>query len=410
MKLRFPRLGRKSKIAIAVLAVVFAGGIYKAYADPPRGPMGESIPPDEEAYTSRIIDSGIRMLSQVRERVGDGLYRRDAHAKTHACLTGTLTVSKNLDHSVRHGVFAEPAKTYPTWVRFSSGNQDLRSDWLPDARGLAIKLLKVPGRKLLEGEENAQTQDFLMIDNPAFFIPNVKDYATFTSFQAAGSQFGYFFDPKLNPFRWKLRELRIGMDILKWPPHDLLGTQFHSMTAYRLGPTNYVKHSAKPVPCDGTSKPSSGWASFGSASLKAGLEKWIKDKPACFDFLVQLQKPEKNMPVEDPSVQWDESDSPFIVVARLELPKQDIEPPLANNFCENLSFTPWHALPAHEPVGGLNRVRKAVYQGISRYRRCLNGIAFGEPVEDGSTQFEMKACNPQEPVPPLPSISSGSPP
>jgi len=160
-----------------------------------------------------------------------------------------------------------------------------------------------------------------------------------------------------------------------------------------------VKHSAKPVSCDGTSKISSNWASFGSASLRAGLKNWIKDKPACFDFLVQLQKPEMNMPVEDPTVQWKESDSPFIVVARLELPKQDIEPALANNFCENLSFTPWHALPAHEPVGGLNRVRKAVYQGISRYRRCLNGIAFGEPEDDGSMRFEMPACNPHEPVP-----------
>ena len=43
-----------------------------------------------------------------------------------------------------------------------------------------------------------------------------------------------------------------------------------------------------------------------------------------------------------------------------------------------------------------------VYQGIARYRRCLNGIAYGEPDENGAPHFEMKACDPHEPVPPLP--------
>lgn len=401
-KVRLPKLGTKSAIVLMALGILFAETLYRAYADPPRGAMGEVIPPDESAYTSRIIDSGIRMLSEVRTRVGDGLYRRDAHAKTHACLIGNFTVNETLDADVRRGVFAEP-KTYKAWVRFSSGNQDLRSDWSPDARGMAIKLLGVPGQKLLEGEQSARTQDFLMIDNPAFFIPNVEEYAAFTSFQAADSQFGYFFDPKWNPLRWKLRELRIGVNILKWPPHELLGTQFHSMTAYRLGATQYVKHSAKPVSCDGKTKIPSGLASFGSASLRSALETRIKENAACFDFLVQLQRPDKNMPVEDPTVEWDEDDSPFIAVARLEIPKQDPAPALANNFCENLSFTPWHALPAHEPVGGLNRVRKAVYHAISRYRRCLNGIAYGEPEEDGSLRLEMQRCDPHNSVPPLPS-------
>lgn len=408
-KLRLPRLGRKSTILLMAFGILLAEILHKAYANPPRGPMGEVVPPDESAYTSRIVDSGIRMLSEVRTRVGDGLYRRDAHAKTHACLLGNFTVRKGLDSDVRQGVFAEQ-KTYKAWVRFSSGNQDLQSDWLPDARGMAIKLLGVPGEKLLEGEQSARTQDFLMIDNPAFFIPNVEEYAAFTSFQAAGSQFGYFFDPKLNPFRWKVRELRIGVNILKWPPHELLGTQFHSMTAYKLGATHYVKHSAKPVSCDGKSKIPSGLASFGSAALRSALETSIKANSACFDFLVQLQKSDKNMPVEDPTVQWDEDDSPFVPVARLEIPKQDPAAALANNFCENLSFTPWHALPAHEPVGGLNRVRKAVYQAISRYRRCLNRIAYGEPDENGSPQFEMKACDPHAPVPPLPAPSASTSP
>jgi hypothetical protein len=241
-----------------------------------------------------------------------------------------------------------------------------------------------------------------MINNPVFFVRDVVEYAEFTRFQAAGSQFGYFFQPRRNPLAWKLRELRLGIGITKWPPKELLGTQFHSMTAYRLGASNNVKYSARPVACEASQSVPDGMASFGWSGLKAGLESALKNRPACFDFMVQLQRTDQNMPVEDPTVEWLEKDSPFIPVARVVIDKQDIRPETQNYFCENLSMTPWHALPEHEPIGGLNRVRKAVYQGISRYRRCLNGSAFGEPRLDGSPQFDTKVCDPHAPVPLIP--------
>lgn len=56
-------------------------------------------------------------------------------------------------------------------------------------------------------------------------------------------------------------------------------------------------------------------------------------------------------------------------MATVTLPKQDFDTDQQNEFCEGLSFSPWHALPAHRPIGGLNRVRKAVYLGDVRYRR-----------------------------------------
>lgn len=104
------------------------------------------------------------------------------------------------------------------------------------------------------------------------------------------------------------------------------------------------------------------------------------------------------MPVEDVTVEWKESESPFIPVATIEIDRQDIA---AQNseFCENLSFSPWHALLEHEPVGGLNRARKIVYQNISRYRRCSNGKFFGEPADDGTQTFTTGKCDAHKPVP-----------
>ena len=48
-------------------------------------------------------------------------------------------------------------------------------------------------------------------------------------------------------------------------------------------------------------------------------------------------------------------------------------------FCENLSFTPWHSLPEHRPIGGIIRVRKAVYLAVSTLRHRLNQAPRVEP-------------------------------
>jgi hypothetical protein len=172
------------------------------------------------------------------------------------------------------------------------------------------------------------------------------------------------------------------------------------MSAYRLGAAQFIKYSTKPVACHGGSLPSA-WAGFGGNALRDNLVDELKTGRYCFDFMVQLQVtgPDKYMPVEDATVEWKESDSPFITVANIEIDSQNVQQATDSGFCENLSFTPWHTLAAHEPVGGLNRVRKVVYQNISRYRRCSNEKFFGEPADDGTQKFTTVTCNPHETAP-----------
>ncbi len=92
----------------------------------------------------------------------------------------------------------------------------------------------------------------------------------------------------------------------------------------------------------------------------------------CFDILVQLQDPNKYMPIEDPSIEWRESDSPFIPLAKIRIPSQAFNSPEQREFCENLSFSPWNSLNDHRPIGELNRIRKEVYQASSNYRHKNN--------------------------------------
>jgi hypothetical protein len=85
------------------------------------------------------------------------------------------------------------------------------------------------------------------------------------------------------------------------------------------------------------------------------------------------------MPIEDPTVEWDERDSPYVEVARLAIPAQEFSTDAQNRFCEQLQFAPWHALPDHRPVGALNRARLAVYRAVSDRRHTRNGVRRAGP-------------------------------
>ena len=74
------------------------------------------------------------------------------------------------------GLFASPA-VYKALIRFSNGHE--ADDRKPDLHGMAIKLMEVPGLKVLETEASAKTHDFILADHPVFFIRDGKAYLRF---------------------------------------------------------------------------------------------------------------------------------------------------------------------------------------------------------------------------------------
>lgn len=88
------------------------------------------------------------------------------------------------------------------------------------------------------------------------------------------------------------------------------------------------------------------------------------------------------MSVEDSRTEWTEAEAPFVKVATIVIPRQVFSTPAQDAFCEDLSFTPWHSLPEHRPLGGMNRVRRVVYEAISELRHTLNGTERREPSGD----------------------------
>ncbi len=319
--------------------------------------------PDGESEAIDQIRASIEEKITTRYPPGVRPARRDAHAKHHGCVQATFNVSNELlPPELRVGVFSKN-QSFPAWIRFSNGNGKPQADRKLDARGMAIKLMNVPGDKLLEEERHEQTQDFVMIDHPVFFAQDALSYVTLV----AGSPILFFAKHLHNAFGM------IGL-VFRSVPNPLY-LRYWSETPYLLGSTA-VKYSAAPCSMEGLKKVDHSHPNYLREAMAANL----KDSEACFQFMVQLRTDADRMPVEDPTIRWSEKRSPFIPVAKIKIPIQVFDSAEQMDFCENLSFTPWHALPEHRPLGGVNRARKVVYTAISKLRHHLNDTERREPV------------------------------
>ncbi|NQD93148.1 catalase family protein [Pseudomonas sp. CrR25] len=367
-------LGRLlGKLLLLVLIVGLGGWAVGAayYSWKFSGPVSseEQIPPGEAALTQDIIEDAIRIVEQHRDNTR---VLRDAHAKAHGCVKAQVTVLADLDPSLRHGVLGEPGKTWQAWMRLSNGNAYPQFDRARDARGMAIKFLDVPGEKLTSNPAHENEQDFVMFNHPAFFVRDVAEYKSNFAAQADGKKVLAFF-PSWDPRSWEIRHLVIALKTLSPAPESPVATTYNSIAPFKLGPHN-IKYRVIPTPesCPNYTlpEPNEDMPNFLRSALHRQLS--LDRVPACFALQIQRQNPSHYMPLEDPSVEWDESISPFETVANIRLPAQDFDSTEQNLFCDNLSFNPWHSLAAHRPIGGINRLRKAVYEAVSVYRHERN--------------------------------------
>jgi hypothetical protein len=332
---------------------------------------------DADLVDQSMSPAVTRIIEYVREIVAANripIYQRDAHAKPHGCVRAVFEVPE-LAKPYRYGLFANPGR-YEAWVRFSNGTVPSLPDTKKDARGMAIKVMGVTGPQLLDPRLSGNTQDFLMINSPNFFVRRIDEYVELERQSANNTPFRYFFaDGSLNPLHWKLRQLYLGLTTRKTALSSPLSDQYFSMSAYSLGP-HKIKFSAKA--CD-VIKPE-GIDRSNPNFLRTALKSVLRENDACFQFMVQLRDDDARMPVEDTTVRWSEKISPFAPVARLLIPQQFFDTPAQNDMCENLAFNPWHGTEPHRPLGKINELRRDLYSHTAAFRRGRNGIALQEPL------------------------------
>ena len=324
------------------------------------------VPPQEQQEIDALIG---RMRQLMTDRDQGHTQQRDVHMKMHGLVRAEFTVSDNLPPDLRVGLFAQP-RTYKAWVRYSNSASATEPDRKGDIRGMAIKLMGVPGRKVLDSHADADTHDFLTVT--ALNFP-ARTAAEIDALVAAVVQ-----GPLWVKLGFLLTHPRSAWVLLTtMVKHaNMLQNLYCSVVPYRFG-AHAVKYIVRPhvgTPDTVPSRPSADY-------LRERMVRQLAQGDAVFDFCVQFQRDEASMPIDDPFRIWSLALSPPRKLATVRILQQHFDTDAIRTYGENLSFTPWHCLPEHLPLGALNRTRRAVYDTLSTYRRERNLAPRVEPTD-----------------------------
>jgi hypothetical protein len=326
--------------------------------------------------------------------------QRGVHPISYGCLQAVFEIDPDLSKEYQVGLFAKPGKQYKSIIRFSNlttlVGPDIDMSGSHCSQGMAIKLFKVDG-KMLSDDKNGNNHDFLMINQPNFTFANIEDYLRLhrNIEKLNDRQDGYFLPLKLkdptvndaeknlimkyvkakkietNDIQHTLWTYKIVQSIQITQVANPLGIPYFSAAPYLFGPDRVMKFSARPrvaIPPAQVPQPSA------DNYLRNSIIETLHGKePIVFDFLVQIRKEVGEVDIENATTIWDEKTYPFTKVATITIPSpQEVDNAQTIAHCEQLAFTPWHALPEHQPIGSINRLRKTIYEALAEYRRGNN--------------------------------------
>jgi hypothetical protein len=326
----------------------------------------ECIEPDERELFEDFAHRVIAAQQQEVAKETDGTLRRGFHAKPHAGLMAEFQVLADLPAYTRFGVFSVP-RVFPAVVRFSNGKPSRESDRRPEPRGIAIKLVGVPGDKLPPGKKDDVTQDFLATSHSV--TSTVRNARQFIAFIEAERKRGLLPINLARAVGWR-ESLRILFALVRTVLLSRvrsIATEHYSGTApIKLGPYA-VKFTVRPA--EGTKPP----------ARRRRTENFLHDELAdrlqngdlIFDFVVQFYVDKKHTPIEDTSVRWEPENAPFVKVAQLRIPRCNLNDPDTaeqSKKIDDLSFSPWHTIEDHRPLGNVMRARRIAYQASAILR------------------------------------------
>lgn len=295
--------------------------------------------------------------------------KRGQHFKMNGCVEASFKVHQDIPDELKEGLFKE-AKTYQAVVRYSNGAQ--KDDRIADIHGMAIKLFDVPGKKALDEAGDVAEQDFILADNPVFFIRTASDYVLFMKDFAKSA-------PRGKPpeeFIAYLKEnhpedIQVLLGFRQHVQENPLTSTYWSQVPYGFGGKEGVvcRYRTKPT----ASPTTSGEAGSTHDYLRERMVERLSDDndEVVFDFDVQVRSGADKTVVDNPTVEWDE---PFVTVASIHIAPQIFDTEERNRYGEGLSYSPWRALEAHRPVGEVNEIRKAVYLASQNLRHEIVAI------------------------------------
>jgi catalase len=354
-------------------------------------PSVEKPAPDEPV----IFDELSRTMQHITRTMASR-YRhayRPVHAKSHGILVGTLEVLPGLSDALAQGLFAV-ATTYPVVMRFSTNPGDLLADNVSSPRGLAIKVLNVEGEKMPSHAGNT-TQDFVCINANAFAAPDPKAFLAqiklFDKNLETSEGVKHAVSVAARATNAVLKAVHLPSATLEGigaPATHILGESFSTVAPLRYG--SYVAKIGI-APSSENLKKLTGESIDLDAdynALELLIKKFFRHETAVWDLKTQLalapdpnmKEDEQDFPIEKADKRWAEDKSPWQTVARITIEPQNSYSDARQLFVdEQLSFSPWHTLAAHQPLGGIMRARLKAYEEAKKYRGERNNCLIIEP-------------------------------
>lgn len=342
--------------------------------------------PDEERLGDEIVEAMTGIA-----RTGLDRYRhahRPSHAKSHGLLKGELRVYEGLPDTLSQGLFAR-ARSYPVFVRLATIAGDILADTVTTQRGMTLKVIGVEGEAMLPGHEGEVTQDFLLDNGSRFPAPDARVFLqTIRGLEKTTDQ--------VEPLKRVVSAASRGanaalkavgldsanLDFLGHPPVHPLADTYYSQAPIRYG--DYMAKVSVAPASENVKALKDTKIDVGEdfSALRDAVVAFFRDNGAAYEFQVQLCTDLERMPIEDASKEWPEEESPYRPVARITIPAQDAYGPARRVFADDaLSFSPWHGLAAHRPLGSIMRARRQAYDALSKFRHEMNARPRVEPRE-----------------------------
>ena len=331
----------------------------------------------------------LETMQKIREKTyADGGHAiRSVHAKSHGLIEGELRVIPDLPPELAQGLFAKPG-AYPVVMRFSTIPGDILDDDISTPRGLAVKVIGVDGARL-PGSEGEVTQDFTLVNAPAFSSPNAKGFLGSVKLLAGTTD-------KLEGVKKVLstvmRGVEAAIESTGASPSALVSTLGGAPEANVLGETYYsqvpilygdymVKVAVVPVSpelkalkgqhVDLHNRPN---------GLRDAVMDHFREHGGEWELRVQLAVNHHDTPIEDAAHVWPEDKSKYLPVAIITAPPQTAWSEARSQAVDDgMAFSPWTGLAAHRPLGSIMRVRKAAYEASAQFRADKNGHPVVEP-------------------------------
>jgi hypothetical protein len=360
----------------------------------------EEISKTEPAQIDNIVALTIQQLKN--RYSGDKPVLRGVHAKDHGCVQAEFKVAENLAPEYRVGPFATPGQVYKSVIRFSNAstlvlpdNSEKDGKTVFGSRGMAVKLMDVKGVPLIP-DSGAIEQDFLMVNHPVFAFANVDDYEVLSTVLADLANMerpDKFFGIQLAKggaaadrakksltIVGRIQAVDVASGAFQAQPATPVDCRYFSGAPFLFGDGYAMKYSA--VPADPAANPMPKVAD--KDYLRDGLIKRLAvgdtAKPVVFTFKVQRREIKSlniASDIEDACTEWPEATYPFVEVATITILPQGFDSPEQRAACEKLIFTPWHGVEELRPLGGINRMRRAVYEASSSMRHQSKAPAAG---------------------------------